>query len=75
MSEACTAISAVSLSRISPTITASGSCRRIERSPAANESPTLVFTWIWFTPGTWYSTGSSTVMHLISSLMILLSEA
>src|SRR5216117_2953320 len=58
------AISAVSRSRISPTMMMSGSCRRMERSAAANVSPILGFTGICVTPATWYSTGSSTVTIL-----------
>jgi hypothetical protein len=38
VSDACTAISAVSLSRISPTRTVSGSCRNMERRIFANVS-------------------------------------
>ena len=38
------AIWAVSGSRISPTIRMSGSARIIERSPAANDKPALLFT-------------------------------
>ena len=41
VSDACTAISAVSRSRISPTRTTSGSWRRIARRPAANVRPRL----------------------------------
>ena len=40
-----TAISAVSRSRISPTITMSGSWRRIERNPLANVMPISGLTW------------------------------
>src|SRR2546426_80668 len=58
------AISAVSRSRISPTMMMSGSCRRMDRSAAANVSPILGFTGICVTPATWYSTGSSTVTIL-----------
>ena len=61
---ACTAMSAVSRSRISPTITTSGSCRRIARSPAAKVRPTCGLIWVWPTPSTAYSTGSSTVRML-----------
>jgi hypothetical protein len=39
VSDACTAICAVSRSRISPTRMTSGSCRRIERSPRAKVRP------------------------------------
>ena len=40
------AMSAVSESRISPTMIMSGSCLKMERKPAAKVSPTLVFTCI-----------------------------
>ncbi|MNC73237.1 hypothetical protein D3C75_1244010 [compost metagenome] len=51
VSEACTAISAVSRSRISPTMTTSGSCRKMARSPRAKVMSTLVLTWVWPMPG------------------------
>ena len=69
------AISAVSRSRISPTMITSGSCRTIERRPLANVSPIFGRTWIWFTPLSWYSTGSSTVMIFLSGPLILSSAA
>ena len=72
---ASTAIMAVSRSRISPISTMSGSARRIERSAEAKVSPALVLTWIWFTPGSRYSTGSSTVMRLRSISFRMLSVA
>ena len=50
VSEACTAICAVSWSRISPIRITSGSWRRIERSPRAKVSPAFSETWIWLTP-------------------------
>ena len=34
-----------------------------------------LFTWIWFTPSTWYSTGSSTVIAFTASLTILFRDA
>src|SRR6516164_200039 len=40
------AICAVSLSRISPTMILSGSCRKIDRNPRANVSPFFSFTGI-----------------------------
>jgi hypothetical protein len=46
----------------------SGSCRRIERRPRAKVSPFFSFTGIWVMPVSWYSTGSSMVMILSSSL-------
>ncbi len=60
--EAFTAISAVSLSRISPTMMMFGACRSIERSAAEKVMPTSRRTCTWFTPVISYSTGSSTVM-------------
>ena len=72
VSEACTAMSAVSLSRISPIRTTSGSWRRMARRPRANVRPVLVDTWIWLIPRSWYSTGSSMVMILRSTSLILL---
>ena len=64
VSAACTAICAVSRSRISPTMMTSGSWRRMERSRVAKFSPICGFTCIWFTPASWYSMGSSTVTIL-----------
>ena len=69
------AILAVSPSRISPTMITSGSARRIERRPPAKVRPAFGFTWIWLTPGSWYSTGSSIVMMLRSGALIALSAA
>ena len=40
----CIAVLAVSASRISPTMTTSGSCRNTERSPSAKVTPILGFT-------------------------------
>ena len=51
----------------------SGSWRTIERSPLANVRPIAGFTWIWFTPKSWYSTGSSIVMIFLSGELILSS--
>jgi hypothetical protein len=70
-----TAIWAVSRSRISPIRTMSGSDLRIERRAEANVSPALGFVWTWFTPGSLYSTGSSTVMMLTSGRLRMLSVA
>ena len=50
VSAASIAIRAVSPSRISPTITMSGSARRIERRPVAKSSPALRLTLIWLMP-------------------------
>ena len=66
----CTAICAVSGSRISPTITTSGSWRRMCRRPLANVTPFLVFTCAWLiaTPESEssYSIGSSIVITFSS---------
>ena len=69
------AISAVSRSRISPTMMTSGSWRTMWRSPVAKDSPILGRTGIWFTPASWYSTGSSMVMIFFSGELILSSPA
>ena len=61
VSAARIATSAVSRSRISPTIITSGSWRRNERRPEAKVRPFLSLTWIWLMPGSEYSTGSSIV--------------
>ncbi len=66
-------VSTVSRSRISPTSTMSGSCRKVERKTLANVSPILSLTCTWLMPGRRYSTGSSTVMILVSGLFISLS--
>jgi hypothetical protein len=70
VSDACTAICAVSWSRISPTSTTSGSCRRIERSADAKVRPAFSFvcTCTMFSPSR-YSTGSSTVTMFTPSLL------
>ena len=62
--DACTAICAVSRSRISPTITTSGSWRKIARKPRAKLISTLPLTCVWPIPGSMYSTGSSMVRIL-----------
>ena len=69
------AIRAVSTSRISPTRMASGSWRRIDRSPAAKVTPACSWMPIWLIVGNVYSTGSSTVITLISSELIAISDA
>ena len=66
------AISAVSSSRISPTITILGSCLKILLKALAKVKLALLFTWTWFTPEIVYSTGSSTVITLTDSLFISL---
>ncbi len=75
VSAASIAIRAVSPSRISPTMTMSGSARRIERKPVAKSSPALRLTLIWLMPLSWYSTGSSIVMIFFSTWFISWSAA
>ena len=67
------AISAVSRSRISPTMITSGSWRRKLRSAAANVMPRLMFICTWLMPGTRISTGSSTVEMLRCSSLRMFS--
>ena len=61
---ACSAMPAVSWSRISPTRMTFGSCRRMARNAEANVTFCLGSTWICVIPDSSYSTGSSTVMML-----------
>ena len=75
VSAACKAMRAVSSSRISPTSTTSGSWRRMERSVSANDSPCFSFTCTCEIPGSTYSTGSSIVMMLTSTLLSSASSA
>ena len=42
-------------------MTTSGSCLRIALNPLANVYPVFELTWVWPTPSSVYSTGSSTV--------------
>src|SRR5207237_308431 len=72
--DACTAICAVSRSRISPISTTFGSWRRIERSADANVSPAFSCTCTCTMPCIRYSTGSSTVTMLTPSLLIWLMQ-
>ena len=72
VSAASIEIRAVSPSRISPTITTSGSERRIERSAVAKVRPARGLICTWLTPGRRYSTGSSTVITLISGRLVSL---
>ena len=74
VSDACTAICAVSRSRISPTSTTFGSCRRIDRSADANVNPAFSCTCTCTIPGMRYSTGSSTVTMFTPSLLIWLMQ-
>ena len=71
----CTAIRAVSTSRISPTRMTSGSWRRIDLSPPAKVMPACSLIWIWLIEWKTYSTGSSIVMMLRSAVSISPSEA
>jgi hypothetical protein len=75
VSAASIEIFAVSPSRISPTITTSGSERRMERSAVANVSPARTLICTWLIPARRYSTGSSTVITLISGRLIWLRPA
>ena len=59
--DACTAILAVSRSRVSPMSTMSGSCRRKLRRAAAKVRPTAGLTCTCTRPSMSYSTGSSAV--------------
>ena len=63
------AISAVSISRISPTMIISGSCRRKAFSAAGKVIPTSWCTLTWLMPLKLNSTGSSAVRILVSSLL------
>ena len=67
------AISAVSMSRISPTMMMSGSWRRKALSAAAKVIPTSGLTFTWLIPLKLNSTGSSAVRILMSSLLSELS--
>ena len=69
------AISAVSRSRISPTIIMSGSCLNIAFKPVAKVMPARGLIWDWLTPSSLYSTGSSTVMIFFVTVLSLLSAA
>ena len=69
------AMSAVSASRISPTMITSGSWRRIDRSALANVSPMSAFTLTWLMPPRLNSTGSSTVTMFFWGLSIIFSSA
>ena len=64
------AIFAVSASLISPTMITSGSERKIERSADANVMSAFTLICTWLIPWSRYSTGSSTVMMLISERLI-----
>lgn len=70
---ASAAMEAVSGSLISPIITISGSCLRIERNALAKVRFFLMLICTWLIMGSWYSTGSSTVMIFFSTELISLS--
>ena len=70
VSDAWMAISAVSRSRISPTMMMSGSWRRKARSIFANVSPIPSLIGTWMMPSMSYSTGSSAVSSLDSIVLI-----
>ena len=72
--DACTAICAVSASRISPTSSTFGSCRRIERSADANVRPAFSCVCTCTIPAMRYSTGSSTVTMFTPSPLIWLMQ-
>ena len=74
VSAACTAISAVSRSRISPTMMMSGSCRISARTPSAKPRSMPCCTCIWLNAGSTISIGSSTVQTLTSSVRQLLQR-
>src|SRR6266404_4337260 len=73
--EAWMAISAVSRSRISPTMITSGSWRRKLRRPLAKVSSIFGLPAVCEIPWSWYSTGSSMVMMFRSGRLILLMAA
>ena len=66
VSAASMASPAVSASRTSPTMITSGSARTSERRPVAKVSPLFACTWTCLTPSSSYSTGSSTVISVLS---------
>ena len=75
VSAARMAISAVSRSRISPTMITLGSWRRIWRRPMAKVRPISGRTAIWLMPLSSYSTGSSIVMMRLCTELIVLRNA
>ncbi|KAG0922579.1 hypothetical protein G6F31_019866 [Rhizopus arrhizus] len=75
VSEACTAICAVSRSRISPIMITSGSWRRMARRASAKLMSILALTWGWLMPDRSYSIGSSTVRMLLVAASSRLSAA
>ncbi len=75
VSDAWIAISAVSLSRISPTRMMLGAWRSMARRMRWKSSPMRCLTSHWLMPARWYSTGSSAVMILTSGLFSVFSAA
>ncbi|MNS55627.1 hypothetical protein D3C72_884640 [compost metagenome] len=75
VSEACTAICAVSRSRISPIMITSGSWRRMARRASAKLMSILALTCVWLMPDRSYSMGSSTVRMLLVAASRRLSAA
>ena len=67
---ASVAIFAVSRSRISPIRIASGSWRMSALRRVANFRSIVAFTWLWVTPSSWISIGSSIVEMFSSGLLI-----
>ena len=65
--EALTAILAVSVSRISPIITISGSCLKIDLKTFAKSKPISLLVCTWLIPSISISIGSSTVIIFVSS--------
>ena len=74
VSAAWTAMSAVSRSRISPTMMMSGSCRISVRTPWAKSTPIAGCTCIWLNSGSIISIGSSTVQTLTSGVASCFSD-
>jgi hypothetical protein len=74
VSAAWTAMCAVSMSRISPSMTTSGSWRSRARSAAAKVMPIFSCICVCVMPSRWYSTGSSTVCRCSSSVLVELAE-
>ena len=62
---ASVAVLAVSMSRVSPTSSTSGSWRMKARRAVLKSRPLSRFTWVWVMPRRVYSIGSSTVEMLM----------
>ena len=74
VSAACTAMSAVSWSRTSPTMMMSGSCRISVRTPVAKSTPITGCTCIWLNIGSIISIGSSIVQTFTSGVAMFFSD-